>query len=79
MVQIEGSKGYLVLSNPADSDASSEEPRMVFHRYGDQYFLARISTQSAGHDFPMSRKEREVKETSAAARQVRTEFVLAMR
>jgi len=78
MVQLEGSKTYSFLSNPADSFASSEASKLVFHRYGDQYFLSRISTTSAGHDFPISRAERELKK-SAAAGQHETDVLVAMR
>lgn len=79
VVWLEGSKCYSILSNPADTNASSEKAKLVFHRYGDQYFLARISTTSAARDLPISRVERELKKTVAAAGQRPTEVLVAMR
>jgi hypothetical protein len=78
-VRLEGSKSYSVLSSPADPYAGSQEAKLVFHRYGDQYFLARISTASAGRDFAMSRTERELKKTASAAGRHETEVLVAMR
>jgi hypothetical protein len=77
-VQLVGSKSYSVLSSPADPYAGSQDAKLVFHRYGDQYFLARISTASEGRDFAMSRTERELKKTVAAVGQ-QTEILVAMR
>ncbi len=79
VVRLEGSKSYSVLSNPAGSVPGSQEAKLVFHRYGDQYFLSRIATASAGRDFAMSRTEREVKKTASAAGQHETEVLVAMR
>jgi hypothetical protein len=76
-VRLAGSRSYSLLSNPADFYAGSQEPKLVFHRYGGQYFLSRISTTSASRDFPMSHTERELKKTASA--ELQTEILVAMR
>ena len=57
--------------------SSSQAPTLVFHRYGNQYFLSRISTGSISRDIVVSRVETELKKTAAG--RTRTEIVLAMR
>jgi hypothetical protein len=79
VVQLEGSKTYHLLSSTDESYTIWQEPKLIFHRYGNQYFLSRISTTSTGRDLPPSRVERELKKALAAARQMPTEIVLAMR
>ena len=75
VVQLVGSRSYYLLAaTSGDPYTTSQEPKLVFRRYGDQYFLSRIQTTSTSHDFPLSRVERELKKTAAA-----TEIVLAMR
>jgi hypothetical protein len=55
-------------------------PKLVFNRYGNQYFLAQIWTGATRRDVLMSRTERELKKNpSASARRVQTEVLLAMR
>lgn len=77
MVEIAGSHVYYLQTTPNSPYTGLEEPKLVFHRYGDQYFLSQIWTGSTRRDFSMSRKERELKKTAAAAGQ--TEIVVAMR
>lgn len=79
VVLLAGSHSYYLDFYPTKSYTSPEEPKLVFHRYGDQYFLSQISTGSASRDLPMSRVERELTKTAAATGQTRTEIVLAMR
>jgi len=54
--------GALVMSTPT-MESSSARPgtaRLVFHRYGDQYFLSQIWTaDDRGGQIPQTRKERE--------------------
>jgi hypothetical protein len=79
VVEFEGSQHYYVLANQGSGSASSQGPKLVFNRYGNQYFLSRISTASVGRDLPPSRTERELMKTAAATGQVPREIVLAMR
>jgi len=79
MVELAGSHVYYLQTSPNSSYTGPQEPKLVFHRYGNQYFLSQIWTTSAIRNIPMSRMERELKKTAAAARQMQTEIVLAMR
>ena len=50
------------LSNYSASDSKSESPKMVFHKYGNNYFLAEIwaADGSAGMQLPESKREKEL-------------------
>jgi hypothetical protein len=76
VVQLAGKDSYYLIANPDDPYGRSIEPKLVFNRYGDQYFLSRIAVASTGRDFAPSRTERELTKTAAAARK---EVVVAMR
>jgi hypothetical protein len=79
VVEFEGSQHYYVLTSPGSGFASSQGPKLIFNRYGNQYFLSRVSTASVGRDLPPSRTERELKKTAAATGHAPREIVLAMR
>ena len=45
---------------------SKGKPRLVFHRYGDDYFLSEIwNTQGTGSKLKVNKREREVSERTA--------------
>jgi hypothetical protein len=52
-----------VLASPiADEPNASTETALVFHRYGDRYFLASIKRAGAiGYALPVSRQENELR------------------
>jgi hypothetical protein len=52
----------LILSHRCESLKTSEQTKLVFHRYGDQYFLAQIweAGDNAGRELTKSRREVEV-------------------
>ena len=54
--------GMLPMGNNATSTKPSENSRLVFHRYGDQYFLSQIwiAGEASGHEFPISSREAEL-------------------
>ena len=52
------------------------QPKLVFHRYENQYFLWQVWTGTLKYDLPLSRVERELKSSSVTPPQ---EVVLAMR
>ena len=76
VVRVAGSHNYYLLAQP-NGYSSSQAPTLYFHRYGNQYFLSRISTASMSRDITVSRVESELKTTAAG--RTRTEIVLAMR
>ena len=69
---------HFLTSNREETRPSSDMPELVFHRYGDQYFLSEIRTSDSGREIPMSRLEREAVKTAGAAR-AGQEVILAMR
>lgn len=64
--------GRVVLANSARSREASTDTRLVFHHYGDRYFLSAIWVQGelSGREFPMSRREIEVAKSSAPSENV---------
>jgi hypothetical protein len=54
--------GKIVLSNAAQSAAASPDTRLVFHRYGDSYFLSQIWTagNSSGRQIAATPREKEL-------------------
>ena len=63
----------------ASSYTGSHEAKLVFHRYGNQYFLSQVATTSTSLYMPTSRVERELKKTVAAAPPIQPEILLARR
>lgn len=55
------SVGKLFRSNPCDSLRASSISKLVFHRYGDRYFLAELwmQGQSSGYQVPEPVREKE--------------------
>ena len=68
VVQISGLRhGVIVLSQPEGPDRRDPSPRLVFHRYGDSYFLREIRMPgNAGLTLPVSRPERDAAEKLAS-------------
>ena len=56
------SAGILLFSNPCESLNASSNTKLVFHRYGNRYFLAElwVQGQSSGHQVPSGSREEEV-------------------
>lgn len=59
--------GVFVLTRGIQNEEVQRESKLVFRRYGDQYFLGEvwISGRSTGRELPSSRKERLTKQESA--------------
>ncbi len=64
----------LVMSNLCESPNAPEQTKLVFHHYGDRYFLAQIwvAGDRSGSELPRSRQETEIART-----QPRHDVVLA--
>ena len=63
----DGRTGLFVLTRGIQTEEVQRESKLVFRRYGDQYFLGEvwISGRSTGRELPSSRKERLTKQESA--------------
>jgi hypothetical protein len=59
---LEGKAGKLLLTHRCESRGTPDKSKLVFHRYGDRYFLAQIwmAGSNSGRELPKSRQEREV-------------------
>lgn len=69
VIRGDNGKGSMVaISNHAESRDASPDSHLVFHRYGDQYFLAQIWVQgeSAGRQLRMTRREAETASNTQA-------------
>ena len=55
-------EGTFVLPQACESSKASTESKLVFHRYGRQYFMAEfwVSGYTQGHQFKAGRKETEL-------------------
>jgi hypothetical protein len=55
-------KAAYVISNNKEQGNAAKNSRLVFRRYGDQYFLAQIWTkgESTGISFPVSKEEKKM-------------------
>ncbi len=60
----DGRTGVFVLTRGIQTAEFQQQSKLVFRRYGDQYFLGEvwISARSNGRELPNSRKERLVKQ-----------------
>ena len=67
---LSGSSRSLSTSMPVESWHTTPKARLVFHRYGDQYFLFQVWPASAttGRQFTKSRAERQVLDNVAKNR-----------
>ena len=55
----DGRARRIVLTTPVQANKAQEKARLVFNRYGDEYFLAQVWTQAddTGHEIRRSRSE----------------------
>jgi hypothetical protein len=56
----DGSASMIVLTNAADQKGKDTEPRLLFQRYGDEYFLSQIWSGATGRQLHESRREKEL-------------------
>jgi len=75
MIVVRGANsGRTAIVNTADARTldRQQEARLVFHRYGDQYFLHQVWTTdlNAGRELPQTRKERSLAKGPSNAKRV---------
>jgi ATP/maltotriose-dependent transcriptional regulator MalT len=56
-------------SSPVQTLRTTKRPKLVFHRYGSEYFLSQVWAAGAetGRQFPKTQREREVERKVAAS------------
>ena len=66
-----GKQNVFLLSKAPAEDKQSEYSKLVFNRYGDQYFLSKILCPYAhmNLDLPLSKKEKKVRLAEASLHQ----------
>ncbi|HYT24426.1 MAG TPA: hypothetical protein VEW05_29835 [Candidatus Polarisedimenticolia bacterium] len=57
----EGKTAMMVITSPASVNGPQANSKLVFHRYGGQYFLSQVWTAGStrGSELPKSAKEKE--------------------
>ena len=63
-----GSHRLFVVPNATESLTASADAKMVFHRYGDRYFLSTVIGEgdNRGYEFPAGKAEKELRAQKAA-------------
>ena len=58
----DGGETQIVLANSIEIADPSSQTKLVFNRYGDEYFLAQVWVEghTLGHQFSMSTREKEL-------------------
>ena len=58
----DGQGGVFVTTRASQASQIQQQSKLVFHRYGDEYFLSEIWTsgRSVGRELPISRQERSL-------------------
>lgn len=67
LIRSEGSSGMFVGANAAQASGRAGSTKLVFHRYGDRYFLYQIWVQGEdrGSEVPMTKLEKELSASNA--------------
>jgi hypothetical protein len=76
-----GDSSFMVSSNAAATVKPADKTKLVFNRYGDQYFLAEIWVAGAtrGRQLPKSSREKEVaKELAVGHKPPQVEIVASL-
>jgi hypothetical protein len=75
MKAADGSASMAIISNAAENLTAADKTKLVFSRYGNQYFLSQVWLYGAtrGHQIPKSDREKEV--AKAMARSLATKRV----
>jgi hypothetical protein len=51
---------FFVRTLPMGDVADASTTKLVFHRYGDQYYLAEVCNEGTGHELIPSRSQRQI-------------------
>ena len=77
----DGHMTRIVLTTPVQASRTQENARLVFNRYGDQYFLAEVWTPASdtGYALSQSRNERELARNGRQRQPEQTAIALNIR
>jgi len=67
LIRGEGKQGMFLGSDAAQANRAAASTVLVFHRYGDRYFLSQIWVQGEewGRELPMTKPEKELRTSNA--------------
>ena len=67
LIRGEGTQGMFLVSYAAQTNRVEASSKLVFHRYGDRYFLSQIWEQGEvrGSELPMMKVEKELRASNA--------------
>jgi hypothetical protein len=67
-----GNQHLFAIPNASESSKASEKTTLVFHKYGDRYFLASIKRggESRGYELPVGKLEAELRAQNVAEHDV---------
>jgi len=70
----------MVISNAAERFTPADKTKLVFSRYGNQYFLSQVWLNGAtrGHQLPKSNREKEVAKAMASLAREQVEVVASL-
>lgn len=72
-------RAFFVVGHRTESIDRNDAPRLVFHRYGEQYFLREVRLlDSLGMTLPTTREERQAAERRADGRSPAVEAVVVL-
>jgi hypothetical protein len=77
----DGNTNMAIISNAAENRTPADKTKLVFSRYGKQYFLSQVwlSGATRGHQLPKSNREKEVAKAMARnSAQERVEVVASL-
>jgi hypothetical protein len=77
----DGRLNKIVLTTPVQAAETSERAKLIFNRYGDQYFMAQVWTpaDNTGLELPKSRSERTLARHAGENRAERVAIALSAR
>lgn len=64
----DSSEQGLISTMDVEANQSSAQTKLIFHRYGDQYFLSQVWVrgEASGHELPTTRTEKELMAKAAS-------------
>ena len=75
-IRTKGGESVMALTNGKRAKSSKSSPRLVFHKYGDQYFLAAVWGEDViGRTLPESSRERNARRSREVAGNAKMEVV----
>ncbi len=78
---LDSQRGQLLMKPMSVQASNDQSPKLVFHKYGDQYFLSQVwyGDSQYGIGFAESKREKEIKMASNGAPNAPETVIIAMK